>query len=350
MGPSAGSRVRPVRGKPADGPSHAQPLTRLVQFSLSDGRPLGTLATIAGYKPPSFQASDPHPASPRAFDIAFYRGPLCKEPPGGGPVALECDPLRNSCTTIVDRIDLASGSVSTVLSARASESYTDVIPSPDGRQVVLLGGRCRRAAATYLTVRDLASGRQSTLGADVGRCTGLGPAAWSPDGTRLVYPYAPETGRPPISPNFCNGARLPGLVIAPADRTSTSRSWTVIHADRRCGFLYGVFIPEGIAAVEGCDYGQPRGFGGDPDIGDAFLLQLTGPDHDVTQRLPLKRGYDGGTVVEDMRTGTVLISEYQAANNGVHPYNWVWAYSNGTLRLIHRYTEEDAPQVTAEPW
>jgi hypothetical protein len=51
-----------------------------------------------------------------------------------------------------------------------------------------------------------------------------------------------------------------------------------------------------------------------------------------------------------LRTGTVLISEYQAANNGVHPYNWVWAYSNGTLRLIHRYTEEDAPQVTAEPW
>jgi hypothetical protein len=34
----------------------------------------------------------------------------------------------------------------------------------------------------------------------------------------------------------------------------------------------------------------------------------------------------------------------------VHPYNWVWAYANGTLRLIHRYRENDAPEVTAEPW
>lgn len=108
--------------------------------------------------------------------------------------------------------------------------------------------------------------------------------------------------------------------------------------------------PQGVAAVEGCDYGQPPHDGRSPDIGDAFLLQLSGAEHRVTQRIPLKRGFDGGPVVEDARTGTVLISEYQAANNGVHPYNWVWAYRNGTPRLIHRYTEDDAPQITAEPW
>jgi hypothetical protein len=111
-----------------------------------------------------------------------------------------------------------------------------------------------------------------------------------------------------------------------------------------------VFDPQGIAAVEGCDYGQPPGWGGDPHLGDAFLLGLAGPDHHVIQRLTLKLGFDGGTVAEDPRTGTVLISEYQAANNGVHPYNWVWAYANRTLRLIHRYRENDAPEVTAEPW
>ena len=45
------------------------------------------------------------------------------------------------------------------------------------------------------------------------------------------------------------------------------------------------------------------------------------------------------------------ISEYQAPNNGVrHVYNWVWAYRDRKLRLIHRYTEDDAPEVTAEPW
>ena len=126
-------------------------------------------------------------------------------------------------------------------------------------------------------------------------------------------------GRPPANPGFCSGTRLPDLVIALADRTSRSSSWTVIHADRRCGFLYGVFDPQGIAAVEGCDYGQPPGWGGDPHLGDAFLLGLAGPDHHVIQRLTLKLGFDGGTVAEDPRTGTVLISEDQAANDGVHP-------------------------------
>jgi len=139
-------------------------------------------------------------------------------------------------------------------------------------------------------------------------------------------------------------------VIAAADRTSSSHSWTVIHADRRCGFLSAAFDPQGIAAVEGCDYGGPRGSIGDPNTGAAFLLQLTGPHHRVTQRLRLKRGYDGGEVVEDTRTGTVLVSEYQAANNRDHPFNWVWAYHDGRLRLIHRYAEDDAPQITAEPW
>jgi len=118
----------------------------------------------------------------------------------------------------------------------------------------------------------------------------------------------------------------------------------------RCGFLYGVFDQQGIAGVEGCDYGQPAGFGGDPHVGDAFLVQLSGPNLRVIRRLPLKLGFDGGTVVEDPQTGTVLISEYQAANNGVQPYNWVWAFAHGTLRLIHRYHEIDAPEITAEPW
>lgn len=324
--------------------------TALVQFSLRDGRRLGALATLAAFNPPAFQVSDPHPAPPGSFELTFSRGPLCQQPPGGGVSFGPCNPQPNTCTSVVERINLLAGSITTVLNAPNTQTVTDAIPSPNGRRLVLIGGPCR-PARRYLTVRDLASGRQWTLGADVPRCTWIGPgAAWSPDGTRLIFPYAPVIGRPPSNPEFCNGTRLPGLVIAAADRNSTSHSWTVIHADRHCGFLYGVFDPQGIAAVEGCDYGQPPGSGADPHLGDAFLLQLSGPRHQVIQRLALKRGFDGGTVVEDPRTGTVLISEYQAANDGVHPYNWVWAYANGTLRLIHRYDEDDAPEITAEPW
>jgi hypothetical protein len=160
-----------------------------------------------------------------------------------------------------------------------------VIPAPNGRQLVLLGGACR-PSATYLTVRDIASGQQWTLGADVSRCTGIGPAAWDPTGTRLVFPYAPEIGSAPADADFCNGDRLAGLVIAAANRTSTSRSWKVIHADPHCGFVYGVFDPRGIAAVEECDYGQPRLRRITAARGRVPAAALRPTHHKVTQRIP----------------------------------------------------------------
>jgi hypothetical protein len=317
--------------------------TNLDQFSIRNGRWLGMLGTLTRYKQPPLQASDPHPGPSGSFVLTFSSGFKCK----GFEL---CTPVPNTCTSVIERINPAGGSVTTILDARRSVTYTDAVPSPDGRQLALIGGPCR-PAGTYVTVRDLATGREWTLGADVQRCTGVGPAvAWNTDGTKLLFPYAPETGRPPRNPNFCVGARLPGLVIAAAHRTSSSRTWKVIHADRRCGFLYGVFDPQGIAAVEGCDYGRPARSGVDVFTGDAFLLQLSGPTHRVVDRVKLKLGFDGGGVVEDPRTGSVLISEYQAANNGPHPYNWVWAFAHGRLRLVHRYSEEDAPQVTAEPF
>jgi hypothetical protein len=105
-----------------------------------------------------------------------------------------------------------------------------------------------------------------------------------------------------------------------------------------------------IAGVEGCDDGQPPGQGSDPRLGDAFLLQVSPDGHRVIERLPLKIGFDGGTVAANPRTGAVLISQYQPANDGVHPCNWVWEYTNGHLRLIHRYQWNFVSQISAEPW
>lgn len=321
----------------------------LDQFSLSDGRKLGTIGALSGLGSSSWQTSDPHPGPAGSFVLTFTRGPLCTEPPGGGVSFGPCNPRPDTCTSAIEQIDTRSGSVTTLLNQPASITVTDALPSPDGRRLALTGGGCS-PSGRFITVRDLTSGHQWTLGADMTRCTGIGPAAWSPDGRDLVFPYWPAIGRPPSDPNFCTADRLGRLVIAPADHSSTSRSWRQIHADPHCAFLYAVFDRRGIAAVEGCKFGGPPNQPSDPHLGAAFVVQLSGPRHQVVQRIQLARGFDGGTVVTDRRTGAVLISEYQAANNGTHPFNWVWSYADGTLQVIHRYHENDAPEITAEPW
>jgi hypothetical protein len=86
----------------------------LVQFSLRDGHRLGTLATIAGFNPPEFQSSDPHPGPPGSFDLTFSRGPLCQLSLLGGPPATLCSPQPHTCTSVVERVNPIVGSVTTV--------------------------------------------------------------------------------------------------------------------------------------------------------------------------------------------------------------------------------------------
>lgn len=94
--------------------------------------------------------------------------------------------------------------------------------------------------------------------------------------------------------------------------------------------------------------GEPRGEYS-VNGGNAYLVQLNARHHMVLRR-KLARGYDGGDIVNDPRTGTVLVSEYQAANQGIPVFNWVWAFDGHTLRIVKRFPNDDAPSVIAEPW
>jgi hypothetical protein len=83
--------------------------------------------------------------------------------------------------------------------------------------------------------------------------------------------------------------------------------------------------------------------------GDAYLVRLNARGH-VIQRVKLARGYNEGEIANDPRTGTVLVSEYQGANERIPVFNWVWQFDGHTLRTIARLPNEDAPTVIAEPW
>ena len=68
------------------------------------------------------------------------------------------------------------------------------------------------------------------------------------------------------------------------------------------------------------------------------------------RRLRPARGFDGGGIASEQRTGTVLISESQAGEGGLRVFNWVWAFDGHTLRLIRRFGNGGATTVVAQPW
>lgn len=229
--------------------------TALLQFSSSDGRRLGTFARVSTDRG-RVMVSDPHPTPRGSLLLTFSSGPRCKGPSRSFGL---CYPVKDSCSSRIVKVQPRSGTVSQLLSFPASRLITSAVPSPRGHLLLMAAAPCQRPTKHYLVVRDLASGRQWSIGADVPRCTGIGPAAWSLDGSDLVFPYARLIPtQTPAGPEFCTGTFPAGLVVASAKRPSNSSSWKPIKPDRGCSFLYAVFDPTGIAAVEGCKPGNPR--------------------------------------------------------------------------------------------
>jgi hypothetical protein len=208
----------------------------------------------------------------------------------------------------------------------------------------------RRSFNEHIVVRDRRSGRRWTIGADAAPCHALGIPAWNPASSLLVFPYGPSVLSPHahLPGGTCEAARFSRLVVVPAQRSSHTIAWKLIPADHGCSYQAATFDRWGMAAIEGCVQGEPPGQYS-VNGGNAYLVQLTARGH-VMQRLKLARGYNEGDIANDPRTGTVLVSEYQGANQGIPVFNWVWEYDGLTLRTVGRYPNRDAPTVIAEPW
>jgi hypothetical protein len=318
--------------------------TYLEQFELSGGRRLGALARVTGS--PGV-ISDPHLGPQGDVWLTLSSGPRYQSGVAGG------DPAPDSCSGQVVRFDPSTRATSIELTFPSSELVTDAVPSPNGRLVVMPGGGCSTSYFNeHLVVRDLRTGVQWTIGADAAPCHALFDAAWSPDSTRLVFPYGPSTLSPHnrfVPAGTCAAPRFSRLAVVPASHATPVRSWKLIVADTGCSYMAATFDRSGIAAIEGCAKDAPPGDLNDPNGGDAYLVQLDRRGH-IVLRLQLARGFDGGDIATDLRTGVVLVSEYQAANQGIPVFNWVWAFNGHTLRTIRRYPNEDAPTVIAEPW
>ncbi len=315
--------------------------TVLDQFSLQDGRRLRTLTRVRVAWPESL-ATPSVDRSGRVW-MTFSVGSKCTNDTS------TCGPVPDSCSGRVERLNLRSGTSSTVLSFPDSESVTRAIPRPDARQVVLVEGGCTSSFFNqHLVVRDLRSGSEWALGADATPCHELGAPTWSRNGSRLVFAYGPSRLRKgtPDTPNSCAEPRFNRLAIVSAQHASTTASWKLVDAQRGCSYEVGTFDRRGVAAVEACVRGKQRDSSA-VNLGHAFLIQLSHRDR-IVRKLALKPGWENGNISTE-RDGMVLVSQSQPANAGYPERDWVWQFDGRMLRLVAHYRAEDAAQVIAVP-
>lgn len=326
--------------------------TFLDMFSLKTGRRLGTVAEVHTASSPDVSVSVPAARPGGPVLLTFSSGPRCAAPPGGGVSSGPCDPLPDSCSSQIKSLDPSTGRMSTLLTIPSSTTVTDAVPSPDGREMVMSTANC---ATSYfdqnLVVRDLATSRQWSIGADAPRCHELGEPAWNDDGSQLVFPYGPSIlprGTQPSTSESCSTPRYSRLAVVSARHPSASTSWKLIHADKGCSFEAAAFDRQGIAAAEGCRQQGSRAGYSEPTLGHTYLLQLNHHDRVIT-RVALEPGWEQGAV-STMRDGTVLVSQDQPANESYPERNWVWEFDGHHLRAIAHYAANDAAQVIAVPW
>ena len=311
--------------------------TVLAAFSLRDGRRLRTITTVRTVTG-EFVAISGGPSG-EVLEIASTPAKCSSDVAG-------CGPVPDTCSTQVSR--LVGRRFVPLFTEPASVFIEVAIASPDRRRVAMLAGPCAEGA-THVVVRDLATGRQWSIGKDLSRCTGLGAPAWSATGRKLVMPYGSLPKPHRLGPlGTCPVPHYAKLAIVPAPHASRSGSWKLIAHDPGCSFEAATFDPAGIAAVEGCRRKGVSESYVNPGFGQARLLEINRVGH-VTVRINLEPGWEEGAITTE-RSGRVLISQDQPANEPYPERDWVWEFDGRHLRLVHHYKAEDAAEIIAIPY
>jgi hypothetical protein len=237
--------------------------------------------------------------------VTLASGPVCTSDVAG------CGPKPNSCAGEVVRLNPSTGSTVTVLTATRGELIADAEPSPDGRLLAYLDGRCDRSYFNqYIRVRNVSTGASWTIGADLAPCHTLGSLSWVADGKHLVAIY----GRSRVTSAGANygfgGCLAPSaarLTVVAAVKPQSGMNGPTAAADPGCEITAVTATSVGYAAIEGC--GANSSYGSGP----VRLLRYS-PQLHRTAQTTLGRCLDGAELRSD-DTGTVLLgSTYQFCN------------------------------------
>lgn len=180
------------------------------------------------------------------------RGPACTSGIAG------CGPKPNSCAGKVITINASTGSVATVFTAARGELIADAQPSPGGRYLAYLDGRCDRSYFNqHIRVQDLTTGAGWTIGAGLTPCHSLGSLSWVSDGTHLVARYGrsqvrPAAAREDDGAGTCLTPSAATVAVVPALSTQPGLNGPTAAAETGCEIEAVTATDSGYAAIEGC--------------------------------------------------------------------------------------------------
>ena len=153
-----------------------------------------------------------------------------------------CGFVPGSCAGQVLRLDPKTGKAMPMVTASPDELISDAQPSPNGRYLAYLDGKCSVPSTEYVRVRDLATGRSWTIGRRLSACTTLGSLAWSASGNDLAVEYGPSACK--TRPNE--------LAIVPALRPAAGLPGRRVRMDANCQADAVAATRTGYAAIEAC--------------------------------------------------------------------------------------------------
>jgi hypothetical protein len=222
---------------------------KLGLFSASSGQPVRWLMSEP-YKGMTVDSTSVDQAG-RVW-LTLSSGPVCTSNIAG------CGPKPNSCNGEVAEISPSTDAVASVLVATKSELIADAQPSPDGRYLAYLDGRCDKSYFNqYIRVRDLTTGASWTIGSGLAPCHTLGSLSWTLDGLHLAVRYGQwQVTRSSSTDNDGAGiCQAPGpatIVVVKALAAQDGVTGLTATAEPDCEIEALTATSTGYAAIEGC--------------------------------------------------------------------------------------------------
>ena len=184
--------------------------------------------------------------------VTVSRGPACTSDVDG------CGPKPNSCAGKVITLDPTTGAITTVLTAPPGALIADAQPSPNGRYLAFLDGRCDRSYLNqHIRVQDLTAGDSWTIGADLMPCHSLGSLSWASDGKHLVAGYGrsrvTSVGRATgYGAGTCLAPAVAKIAVVAALSGQPRIKGPTAAAQDGCEIEAVAATDAGYAAIEGC--------------------------------------------------------------------------------------------------